>query len=388
MPLERDDFFLRKQLAPVQADDTLLLPAFPKFQVLQCDLIQIKGIHLVFLLTGCGAKTPEKLVRSSLEQIKKLDEKTVQNFVSYQDLVQNKTRDTDVGEETIEAVRLFFQNFDYSILSTETNEDTATVTVEIKNLDAKTLAHDLCLALTKISADPRTEDATTMNSYFTVLRDILKTNTYEESTTTASFGLLRQSGNWKIQTTEELKDEIVSGLITALKDPYLLTPEEVADATLGVFTDFSPEDWVSYLGMHDVFAIGSEQSDQVDLSLASQIASCFHYNVTQLRVNGDDATASADITSLDMASVLKAYKQKLLAYAETTESLRASDSEIADKSAKLLKEALDENEATILRSVPLTFHNNGSTWEMTIGEEFSEVILGGSDDALSAFHDN
>ena len=77
-----------------------------------------------------------------------------------------------------------------------------------------------------------------MNSYFTVLRDILKTNTYEESTTTASFGLLRQSGNWKIQTTEELKDEIVSGLITALKDPYLLTPEEVADATLGVFTDF------------------------------------------------------------------------------------------------------------------------------------------------------
>ena len=352
------------------------------------NLRNILFLFLVFLLTGCGAKTPEKLVCSSLEQIKKLDEKTIQNFVSYQDLVQNKTRDTDVGEETIEAVRLFFQNFDYSILSTETNEDTATVTVEIKNLDAKTLAHDLCLALTKISADPRTEDATTMNSYFTVLRDILKTNTYEESTTTASFGLLRQSGNWKIQTTEELKDEIVSGLITALKDPYLLTPEEVADATLGVFTDFSPEDWVSYLGMHDVFAIGSEQSDQVDLSLASQIASCFHYNVTQLRVNGDDATASADITSLDMASVLKAYKQKLLAYAETTESLRASDSEIADKSAKLLKEALDENEARILRSVSLTFHNNGSTWEMTIGEEFSKVILGGSDDALSTFHDN
>ena len=47
MPLERDDFFLCKQLAPVQADDTLLLPAFPKFQVLQCDLIQIKGIHNV-----------------------------------------------------------------------------------------------------------------------------------------------------------------------------------------------------------------------------------------------------------------------------------------------------------------------------------------------------
>ena len=352
------------------------------------NLRNILFLFLAFLLTGCGAKTPEKLVRSSLEQIKKLDEKTIQNFVSYQDLVQNKTRDTDVGEETIEAVRLFFQNFDYSIISTETNEDRATVTVEIKNLDARTLAHDLCLALTKISADPRTEDATTMNSYFTVLRDILKTNTYAESTTTACFELLRQSGNWKIQITDKLKDEIISGLISALKDPYLLTPEEVADATLGVFMEFSPENWVTYLGMHDVFAIGSDQSDQVDLSLATQIASCFHYNVTQLRVNGDEATASADITSLDMASVLKAYKKKLLVYAETAESLRASDSEIADKSAKLLKEALDENEETILRSVPLTFHNNGSAWEMTIGEKFSEVILGGSGDALSAFHDN
>ena len=58
------------------------------------NLRNILFLFLVFLLTGCGAKTPEKLVRSSLEQIKKLDEKTIQNFVSYQDLVQNKTRDT------------------------------------------------------------------------------------------------------------------------------------------------------------------------------------------------------------------------------------------------------------------------------------------------------
>ena len=55
---------------------------------------------------------------------------------------------------------------------------------------------------------------------------------------------------------------------------------------------------------------------------------------------------------------------------------------------KEVKEALDENEDTILRSVPLTFHNNGSAWEMSIGEGFSEVLLGGSEDALNAFHDN
>lgn len=345
-------------------------------------------LFLALLLTGCGAKTPEKLVRSELEQIKKLDEKTIQNFVSYQDIVQNKTRDTDVGEETTEAVRLFFQNFDYSVLSTESADDQAEVVVEIRNLDSRSLAHDLCLALTRIAADPRASQTDTMNSYFTVLRDILKSNTYETACTEAHFNLIRQSGNWVIQTTDPLKDEIVGGLISALQDPYLLTPEEVAAATLDVFTDFSAEDWISYLDMHDVFAIGSEQSDQVDQSLAAQIVSCFQYKVTQLRVDHEEATASADITSLDMTSVLKAYRKKLLAYAETTESLRASDSEIADKSAEFLKEALDENEDTILRSVPLTFHNNGSAWEMSIGEEFSDVLLGGSEDALNAFHDS
>ncbi|MDY2897674.1 MAG: hypothetical protein SOT54_06210 [Candidatus Limivivens sp.] len=345
-------------------------------------------LFLALLLTGCGAKTPEKLIRSELEQIKKLDEKTIRNFVSYQDIVQNKMRDTDVGEETTEAVRLFFQNFDYSVLSTESADDKAEVIVEIRNLDSRSLAHDLCLSLTRIAADPRASQTDTMNSYFTVLRDILKSNTYETARTEAHFNLIRQSGSWVIQTTDSLKDEIVGGLISALQDPYLLTPEEVAAATLDVFTDFSPEDWISYLDMHDVFAIGSEQSDQVDQSLAARIASCFQYKVTQLRVDHEDATASADITSLDMTSVLKAYRKKLLAYAETTESLRASDSEIADKSAGFLKEALDENEDTILRSVPLTFHNNGSAWEMSIGEEFSEVLLGGSEDALNAFHDN
>ena len=39
IPLERDDLFLRKQLAPGQAEDPQLLPAFPNFQFLQCELI-------------------------------------------------------------------------------------------------------------------------------------------------------------------------------------------------------------------------------------------------------------------------------------------------------------------------------------------------------------
>lgn len=340
------------------------------------------------MLTGCGAKTPETLVKSELELIKKLDEKTIKSFVSYEDIAQGQSRDTDVGEETTEAVKLFFQNFSYDIVSVSANDDTASVTVEIHNLDAQALAHDLCLALVHQTANPAIGEPNTMNSYFAILRNILKDNTYEEKTTEAHFELVHLSNGWSIQNTATLEDELVGGLITALSDPYLLTPEEVAEATLDTFQSFSPEDWVSYLNMHDVFAIGSEISDQVDRSLATQIARHFSYSITQMKVDGDEATASADITSLDMEAVLGSYRQKLLLYADTTESVRASDTEIADKSAAFLKEALDENEATILRSVPLSFRNNGSSWEMNLGEEFSDVILGGSSDALHAFSES
>lgn len=341
----------------------------------------------VLLLSACGStKNPEKLVKSELELIKKLDEKTIQNFVSYEDIIQNKSKDTDVGEESTEAVNLFFKNFDYTILSTVSTEDTASVTVEIHNLDAKALAHDLCLALAKQTIVPQADVPSTMNSYFTILRDILKNNTYEEKTTLAHFELVHLAGGWSIQNSQSLEDELVGGLITYLSDPYLVTPQEIAETTFGTFSEFSAADWVSYLNMHDVFAIGSQFSNKVDLSLAEQISKHFSYSISQMKVDGTSASAYVDITSLDMASVLSSYRKNLLLYAETTESVRATDSELADKSASLLKEALDKNQSTIIRSIPLTFCNNGSSWEMSFGEELIDVILGGSSDALSVFN--
>ena len=334
------------------------------------------------ILSGCGSKTPERLVQSELELIKKLDEKNILNFVSYEDIVRNNSRDTDIGEETIKAVKLFFQNFDYELLSSSVSGDTARVTVEITNLDTKALSHDLCLALIAQSVDP---EPLSMNTYFGIMYEILENNTYELITTEATFELVHFETGWSIQNTKMLEDALVSGLITHLGDPYLVTPNEVAAATLDVFDDFTAEDWVAYLDMQDVFAIGSEISDQVDYSLANQIASCFDYEISQMSVEDNKATAYVDITSLDMASVLSVYQEQLLAYADTTSSVRASDMELANQSATFLKNALDQNTETILRSVPLTFQNDGTGWEMDISDDFIEVLLGDAEDALKTF---
>ena len=340
---------------------------------------------IAVILTGCGSKTPERLVQSELELIKRLDEKTILNFISYEDIVRNNSRETDVGEETTKAVKLFFQNFDYEILSASVTGDTAQVTVEITNLDTRALSHDLFLALIQEATYPQNSVPLSMNSYFAIMYDVLSNHTYDLITTEATFELVHFENGWSIQNTKALEDALVSGLITNLGDPYLVAPAEVASATLDVFAGFSAEDWVAYLDMNDVFAIGSEISDQVDYSLANQIATCFDYEISQMNIEGNEATAYVDITSLDMSSVLSAYQEKLLAYADTTSSVRASDMELANQSATFLKEALDNNTKTILRSVPLTFQNNGSGWEMNISEDFIEVLLGDTQDALKTF---
>jgi len=337
------------------------------------------------ILTGCGSKTPERLVQSELELIKKLDEKTILNFISYEDIVRSQSRDTDIGEETTKAVKLFFQNFDYEILSSSVSGDTARVTAKITNLDTKALSQDLCIALIKESVHPQDNSPLSMNSYFAIMHDVLSSHTYELKTSEATFELTHFENGWSIQNTDELEDALVSGLITNLGDPYLITPGEVASAMLDVFSEFTADDWISYLDMQDVFSIGSEISDQVDRSLANQIATCFHYELSQLSIDGDKAIAYIDITSLDMASVLSVYQEKLLAYADTTSSVRASETELANQSATFLKEALDGNTETILRSVPVTFQNDGSGWEMTISEDFIQVLLGDAGEALETF---
>ena len=71
---------------------------------------------------------------------------TIKAFVSYEDMMSSHSSSSDVGIETTEAVKRFFQNFDYNIKSSSVEDKKATVHVEITNLDTHALAKDICLA--------------------------------------------------------------------------------------------------------------------------------------------------------------------------------------------------------------------------------------------------
>ena len=88
-----------------------------------------------FSLGGCSKDSPKRAVKKELNLIKELDESTIKAFVSYEDMMSSHSSSSDVGIETTEAVKRFFQNFDYKIKSSSVEDKKATVHVEITNLD-------------------------------------------------------------------------------------------------------------------------------------------------------------------------------------------------------------------------------------------------------------
>lgn len=343
-------------------------------------------LFILCLLTGCRESEPVKLVKSELTQIQKLDEKTIRSFISYADMAQADDS-SDSDEDALEAIRLFFRDFSYQVLSSSIEEDRATVNVEIENIDARALAHDLCLELITRSSSPDAEDAQ-VGSYFALLRDILAEGDYELVQTTAHFNLKRSDDIWQIQSTETLENELVGGFITNLSDPDLVTPEEITEKVLSSLREHTPEQWVSYLGLHDIFSTYSTESGKVDLALAGQIAKCFSYKIDQVTVKDDQADAAVLITSLDLDHVLDVYLEKLLEYASTTEAVRATDTELADKTAALLAECLNSNTKTCTKSVTIHFTHNGCAWEMNLDDSFSDALLGDMTKAVERFQEN
>ncbi|MDY3918087.1 MAG: hypothetical protein SOZ59_03680 [Candidatus Limivivens sp.] len=338
------------------------------------------------LFTGCGKSKPEQAVISELELIKQLDEETIKFFVSYEDMMSSDTQTTDIGPETTEAVQLFFKNFDYRILSSRISKNSASVNVRLTNLDMKSLAHDMCLALTERSTDPRTSpEPLSMNGYFTLLRDVLKSHSYKILSTDARFELTRLSdGSWSIQNTDSLEDQLVGGFITYLNDPYLVTPEEILTLTFDCFLEFSAENWMTYLDMDDIFSTGSSLAKQLDTELASQIARYFRYEISDSSSSEAFAQVTVSITSLNLENVLNNCRTRLLEYASTTEAVRDTDTELAEKTAEMLYDSLSTNEDTVSQELTISFSNNGSSWDMHLDEDFANAILGNASEAVSA----
>ncbi len=171
------------------------------------------------------------------------------------------------------------------------------------------------------------------------------------------------------ENTSDLEDALVGGFITYLKDKDLVSPEEIVPLTFDCFLKFTPADWISYLNMDDIFQTGSSLSSSLDQEVASQISRYFRYQIVSSSIDGNHATVIVTVTSLNLKSILEDYRQKLLSYASTTEAIRATDQELAEKTAQLLLTSLKANDATFSQNIEVHLVNNGFSWSVQLSDD-------------------
>lgn len=340
------------------------------------------------ILSGCSANknSPKGVVRKELNLIKNLDEETIESFSSYKIFSESESLPAEIRQSALEAMKLFFQNFSYKIEDTNITEDQAVVTVSITNIDARTLANDLCRAIIADSLNhPAKAEQSSVAFYSDLLKYLLTQNQYELKTTTLEIPLEKIEGIWTIISSAKLEDGLVGGLSSYMMDPDIVSAQELVEINLKHFQDMTPDQFLSYFGIDDIFSTSSSTADEIDLAFASQILDHLTYQIVSSNQTDSSAEVLVDITNLDLYSVLDSYKVALLAYAETADPILATEQERNEKTALLLLESLQETDEVTTTTLSIQLKNTGLIWEIQNTSELTEAILGNITEASSAF---
>lgn len=350
-------------------------------------VVQLLLISFLFTWNARRMGSPTQAVQHELELIRELDAATIQSYVSYEHLTSSQIDSGTIGDETTEAVNLFFKNFKYQIKDEVIDGDRAEVTVSITNLDMQSLAADLCRKILRTSVEIYPDDTSaTTSGYYQMLGDTIRQGDYAVCQTTASFHLKKDETGWIILVDSALEDELVSGFISYMNDPYILSASEVLSISLDALKALDAQEWLTYLDLEDIFATyNSQYYPLIDEEYANQLAKYFDYEILRCSENGNKATAAIRIHSIDMEQVLSTYKEYLLTYASTTRSIRDDSAAFSAETARLLLQALQENKSSSATDVNLTFYNDGSSWQIYYDETFTDALMGGMEEAINTF---
>lgn len=256
------------------------------------------------ILSGCSANknSPKGVVRKELNLIKNLDEETIESFSSYKIFSESESLPAEIRQSALEAMKLFFQNFSYKIEDTNITKDQAVVTVSITNIDARTLANDLCRAIIADSLNhPAKAEQSSVAFYSDLLKYLLTQNQYELKTTTLEIPLEKIEGIWTIISSAKLEDGLVGGLSSYMMDPDIVSAQELVEINLKHFQDMTPDQFLSYFGIDDIFSTSSSTADEIDLAFASQILDHLTYQI----VSSNQTDSSAEVlVDIDRKSVV------------------------------------------------------------------------------------
>jgi hypothetical protein len=359
-------------------------------------LIPLVILFIVFAILGasCSGKQKNKiegLIKNELNLLKNLDSDTVQKYVSYTELFPDASQDSDIPDDVQEVFSLFFEDFDYKILTinVDTKANTATADLRLTTIDAETLARDYAKSLLQYTiltaADSDSQDTEdtlpSTETRYLLLNKLLKQNEYKTIQTDCTIQLVSKddkTDTWEIKRTHMLENDLVGGLVTYLSDNQILSPDETLSVYLDTLKEMDSAQMSNYLGISSLLNTDDESKQQIAAALVEQVHLNFDYEITDTQIsNGSSAIVEADITTFDSDAILEQYQEELDTYLASADAVIDGASVRTEKSYEMLLHAIEDNTKTVKAEASFHLTNDGVSWNLeNNNEELGNAIFG------------
>ncbi|MDD4564768.1 MAG: DUF4878 domain-containing protein [Eubacteriales bacterium] len=180
---------------------------------------KVLSVFLVIILafvTGCGGggETAEQAVKNALDAIKAADVEKASKYVDYEKILNSdeEAADTESDAQSEEMAKMVLKNLQYKILESSEEKDTATVKVEITNLDMGNVMAGFVSQLFPLAFSGLSEEQMETKS-MEIFTDLVSTET-KTVTKAVDISLSKKEDGWKIETSDEFADAILGGMIT------------------------------------------------------------------------------------------------------------------------------------------------------------------------------
>lgn len=187
-----------------------------------------KGISLaltlaiIITLASCGPKeSSQAVVQNAIESVKNMDIESMQSYWGQDKFTDafSKESNTEIDSDSLSMLKLLVTNLDYQIIETNEKKDTATVTVQITNLDmaqvmsefvAAAFENTLSYAYLPDEQKPTNEEVEM--KYTEMMCDLLGREGNPTVTNTVEIELSLVDNKWVINFNEDAIDAMLGGL--------------------------------------------------------------------------------------------------------------------------------------------------------------------------------
>lgn len=332
----------------------------------------------LLLISGCSFSERRAIraaVDTELNQLKSPDAGTVENYISSQNLLP----DSEDSDNIADIFALFYKNFSYKIEKITVKENQATAQVQLKTLNAKSLAKDFSIASLKRHIE---QDAVPIDIEFSLrdsyllLRDLLESKEYKTKTHSADIQLIKKNDTWEMVHTPELDSILTGNFFTYATDSHLLSPKEIVDTHFNVIKNFDSEQLRIYLSLDYLLDTDNEYNNSISHAIAQQISNSFDFKIKEESIEKNEAVVRTSITSVDFHGIIRAYNKKLSKWLKKSESLAVGAEGRRQKEQELLLSCIKKNEASTTHDVDIHLLNDGVNWKIQMNEEIAQAVFG------------